>query len=54
MTLEKTVNRRETMVSKDAIVVGVDDSPHAREALRWAADMARSSGCALLGVHVLP
>lgn len=36
------------------IVVGVDDSPATRAALRWAADLARSSGGILRAVHVLP
>lgn len=36
------------------IVVGVDDSPATRAALRWAADLARSSGGTLRAVHVLP
>lgn len=35
------------------IVVGVDDSPQARAALRWAVDLARSTGSTLIGVHVL-
>ncbi|WP_142353589.1 universal stress protein, partial [Klebsiella pneumoniae] len=38
----------------NTIVVGVDDSPQAREAVRWAAEMARSTGSTLVGVHVLP
>jgi len=37
----------------DTIMVGVDDSPQARAALRWAADMARSTGSRLVGLHVL-
>ena len=41
-------------MTQDAIVVGVDDSPQARAALRWAAETARSSGSSLVGVHVLP
>ena len=40
-------------MAQDTIVVGVDDSPQARAAVRWAADMARSSGSRLVGVHVL-
>lgn len=36
------------------IVVGVDDSPATRAALRWAADLARSGGGTLRAVHVLP
>jgi nucleotide-binding universal stress UspA family protein len=35
------------------IVVGVDESPQARAALAWAADMARLTGSTLVGVHVL-
>lgn len=35
------------------IVVGVDESPQARAALRWAADMARRTNSVLVGVHVL-
>jgi nucleotide-binding universal stress UspA family protein len=38
---------------QDTIVVGVDDSPQARAALAWAADMARLTGSTLVGVHVL-
>jgi nucleotide-binding universal stress UspA family protein len=38
---------------QDTIVVGVDDSPQARAALAWAADMARRTGSTLVGVHVL-
>lgn len=40
-------------MGQDTIVVGVADSPQARAALRWAADMARSTGSTLVGVHVL-
>jgi nucleotide-binding universal stress UspA family protein len=40
-------------MTQDTIVVGVDESPQARVALRWAADTARSSGSRLVGVHVL-
>jgi nucleotide-binding universal stress UspA family protein len=36
------------------IVVGVDDSPPTRAALRWAADLARSTGSTVRAVHVLP
>ncbi|MGI8459996.1 MAG: universal stress protein [Propionibacteriaceae bacterium] len=41
------------MMTQDIIVVGVDESPQARAALRWAADTARNSGSRLIGVHVL-
>jgi nucleotide-binding universal stress UspA family protein len=37
----------------NTIVVGVDESPQARAALAWAADMARLTGSTLVGVHVL-
>ena len=40
-------------MTQDTIVVGVDESPQARAALRWAADAARRSGSRLVGVHVL-
>lgn len=40
-------------MTQDTIVVGVDESPQARAALRWAADTARRSGSRLVGVHVL-
>jgi nucleotide-binding universal stress UspA family protein len=38
---------------QDTIVVGVDDSPRARAAVRWAAELARRTGATLTGVHVL-
>ncbi len=38
---------------QDTIVVGVDDSARSRAALQWAADLARSTGSTLVGVHVL-
>jgi nucleotide-binding universal stress UspA family protein len=37
----------------NVIVVGVDDSPSSRRAIRWAADYARATGCQLRAVHVL-
>jgi nucleotide-binding universal stress UspA family protein len=37
-----------------AIVVGVDGSGHAREAVRWAADEARARQAVLLVLHVAP
>lgn len=40
-------------MSQDTIVVGVDDSPQSRAAVRWAATQARSTGCVLHGIHVL-
>ena len=40
-------------MAQDTIVVGVDDSPQAVTALRWAAELARSAGSRLVGVHVL-
>ena len=40
-------------MTQDTIVVGVDESPQARTALRWAAELARSSGSRLVGLHVL-
>ena len=39
-------------MTKDEIVVGLDDSGPARAALIWAADLARLSGSALRAVHV--
>jgi nucleotide-binding universal stress UspA family protein len=42
------------MSSQDnVIVVGIDDSPSSRAAIRWAADYARATGCRLQAVHVL-
>ncbi|SEQ81751.1 universal stress protein [Microlunatus flavus] len=40
-------------MEQGTIVVGVDDSRQARAALAWAAAQARSTGCALHGIHVL-
>ena len=40
------------MTAKE-VVVGVDDSPSARAALRWAAEYARSTGAVLRGIHVV-
>ena len=40
-------------MAQDTIMVGVDDSPQARAALHWAAEMARATGCRLVGLHVL-
>jgi nucleotide-binding universal stress UspA family protein len=37
----------------NVIVVGVDDSPSSRAAIRWAAEYARASGCRVKAVHVL-
>jgi nucleotide-binding universal stress UspA family protein len=39
-------------VTKDEIVVGLDDSDPSRAALRWAADQARLSGSTLRAVYV--
>jgi nucleotide-binding universal stress UspA family protein len=38
---------------ENVIVVGVDDSPESRAAIRWAAEHARATGCRLQAVHVL-
>ena len=37
----------------NVIVVGVDDSPPSRAAIRWAADYARATGCRIEAIHVL-
>jgi nucleotide-binding universal stress UspA family protein len=39
-------------VTKDEIVVGLDDSDPSRAALRWAAELARLSGSTLRAVYV--
>lgn len=44
MTALRTMNR---------ILVGVDDSPGAARALRWAADLSAITGATVLAVHVL-
>lgn len=36
----------------DVIVVGVDGTPGSQDALRWAADAARTCGARLVAVHV--
>ena len=38
---------------ENVIVVGIDESPSSRAAIRWAADYARANGCRLQAVHVL-
>jgi nucleotide-binding universal stress UspA family protein len=40
------------MTAKE-IVVGIDDSPSGRAAMRWAAAHARSNGAALRAIHVV-
>jgi nucleotide-binding universal stress UspA family protein len=40
-------------VTRNEIVVGVDDSPSAPAAIRWAAAYARSSGAKLRAIHVI-
>ena len=40
------------MTAKE-VVVGVDDSPSARAALRWAAQNAGLTGAVLRGIHVV-
>jgi nucleotide-binding universal stress UspA family protein len=40
------------MTAKE-ILVGVDDSPSARAAIRWAAEYARSTGAVLRAIHVV-
>jgi nucleotide-binding universal stress UspA family protein len=42
---------RRSVTNHKAIVVGVDDSPEARAALRWGADQARRSAARLRVVH---
>ena len=41
-------------MSRQLIVVGVDATPASRSALVWAAAHARTTGCRLLAVQVLP
>jgi nucleotide-binding universal stress UspA family protein len=41
------------MMEREEIVVGLDCSPSARAALRWAADYARATGGPLRAVHVI-
>lgn len=38
-------------MNMDCVVVGVDGSPDAEAALRWAADFAVAAGAQLIGVH---
>ena len=38
---------------KNEIVVGLDDSPSGKAALKWAAEHAKSIGAALRAVHAL-
>jgi nucleotide-binding universal stress UspA family protein len=40
-------------MTANEIVVGVDDSPSARAAIRWAAAYARSSGAKLRAINVI-
>jgi nucleotide-binding universal stress UspA family protein len=42
-----------TVMTTNEIVVGIDDSPSARAALRWAAEYARAMGAALRAIHVV-
>lgn len=41
-------------MTRTQIVLGIDDSPTSRAALRWAADYARLTGCSLRAIHALP
>jgi nucleotide-binding universal stress UspA family protein len=41
------------MMSMSRIVVGLDDTPTARAALRWAAEQARLTGATVRAVHVI-
>jgi nucleotide-binding universal stress UspA family protein len=41
------------MMSMSRIVVGLDDTPTARAALRWAAEEARLTGATVRAVHVI-
>jgi nucleotide-binding universal stress UspA family protein len=38
----------------DTIVVGIDDSDGARRALRWALELAKTTGATIEAVHVFP
>ena len=40
-------------MTAEEIVVGIDDSPSARAAIRWAADYARSTGSTIRAIHVI-
>jgi len=40
-------------VKEGPILVGVDGSPESREALVWAADLARATGASVLAVHAV-
>src|SRR5512132_990330 len=40
-------------MTAEEILVGIDDSPSARAAIRWAADYARSIGSTLRAIHVI-
>lgn len=40
-------------MTANEILVGIDDSPSARAAIRWAAAYARSSGATLRAIHVI-
>src|SRR4029453_9834466 len=40
-------------MTAEEIVVGIDDSPSARAAIRWAAEYARSIGSTLRAIHVI-
>jgi K+-sensing histidine kinase KdpD len=44
---------KEQVMTADEIIVGIDDSPSACAALRWAAAYARSTGTALRAIHVV-
>jgi nucleotide-binding universal stress UspA family protein len=49
---EEEEEEEEVMTAKE-IIVGVDDSPSARAAIRWAAAYARSTGAVLRAIHVV-
>jgi nucleotide-binding universal stress UspA family protein len=44
---------QEEAMTRNHIIVGLDDSPSGRAALRWAAQHALFAGSVLRGIHVL-
>ena len=52
-TERRPSKEKEQVMTADEIIVGIDDSPSACAALRWAAAYARSTGTALRAIHVV-
>jgi hypothetical protein len=44
---------KEQVMTADDIIVGIEDSPSARAALRWATACAGSTGTALRAIHLV-